>query len=434
LPGKEERHNIEDLGNGKYRIRWQFKDSTGKWRSRQRDIIAESEKDAKRVLDDINYELRHKTYIDRSRMTVGEQIEEWFGYHQYELGDKERSRYKESIRLHIIPEIGHILLSDFCKRDVQDFYAKKRTGGRKDGKAGGLSSGSLHRFHTIINQAMEDAVDKERIGKNPLRKIKSPKGAKPGEVINPLNEEQVPIFLKSAEKDRHYKLWFCFLGTGCRPEELLALNRMRLDLRNKTITISEVVVCINGRMVPKPITKTDKSRRTIKISDAVVEVFKAQLAEVDAWKQKVGPKLFKDIGLVFPSDTGSYLNPSNLASRHFKPILKAADVLPDIRIYDLRHTHATLLFRRCKDIKLVSERLGHSDVAITIRTYYHLLPGTEDEAVAMFDDVLTRKVLDKPGAEPKPERSSEDVCVNSCVTNNVIAFPTGGLLKQKTRK
>ena len=88
-------------------------------------------------------------------------------------------------------------------------------------------------------------------------------------------------------------------------EELLALKRPKLDLRSRTITISEVVVCVNGRMVPKPIPKTDKSRRTIKISDTVVAALKSQLEEVDAWKQKVGPKLFKDIGLVFPSETGA---------------------------------------------------------------------------------------------------------------------------------
>jgi hypothetical protein len=70
-------------------------------------------------------------------------------------------------------------------------------------------------------------------------------------------------------------------------------------------------------------------------------------------------------------------------------------------------------------------------VAITIRTYYHLLPRAEDEAVAMFDDVLTGKLLDP---EPQLEAPSEDACVNSCVTSNLITFPTGGLLKQKTRK
>ena len=184
---------------------------------------------------------------------------------------------------------------------------------------------------------MEDAVIKERIRENPVKKVKAPKGAQPGEEINPLNEEQVPVFLEQA-KNRHYALWLTFLGTGCRPEDLLGLKRSKLDLRSKTVTVSEVVVCDNGRMIPQPIPKTDKSRRTIKISNTVVDALKAHLEEVDAWKQKVGPKLFKDIGLVFPSETGGYLNPSNLARRHFKPILREAG-LPDIRPYDLSYPH-----------------------------------------------------------------------------------------------
>ena len=68
MPGKKE-DNIEDLGNGKFRIRWQFKDAKDKRRYRQRDIVAASKKEAKKILDDINYEINHQTYIDRSRMT-----------------------------------------------------------------------------------------------------------------------------------------------------------------------------------------------------------------------------------------------------------------------------------------------------------------------------------------------------------------------------
>jgi hypothetical protein len=80
--------------------------------------------------------------------------------------------------------------------------------------------------------------------------------------------------------------------------------------------------------------------------------------------------------------------------------------------------------------QLVSERLGHEDVALTAKTYHHVLSGVEDEAVAMFDDVLTGKLL---APEPQPEKPSEDACVNSRVTNNVIAFPTGALPKKKSR-
>ncbi|MGD0856687.1 MAG: site-specific integrase [Dehalococcoidia bacterium] len=428
MPGKKEQPKIEDLGNGKHRIRWQFKDAKGKWRYRQCDIPG-SFKDADKALTRIKYELQQNTYIDKSRMTVKEQIEEWFDFHQYEIEEKTRARYEENIRLHIIPGIGNIQLSKFCVKDIQDFYKEKLSGGRMDGKEGGLATGTLRKIHIILKLAMDDAVTKERIRANPVKKIKPPRGTKPGEEIHPLNEEQAHIFLEKAKGDLYYNYFVSMLGTGCRPEEMLALERSDVDFRNKTITVRKVAVSVKGKMCPKSIPKTKKSRRTIKIGDAVVEALKNQLDVQDAWKQKLGTKLYKDKGLVFSTQTGGYINPSNINSRHFKPILKAAG-LPNIRPYDMRHTHATLLYKLHKDIKLVSERLGHQDVAFTAKTYYHVLPGVEDEAVAMFDDVLTGKLL---APDPQPDKPAESACVNPCVTNNVIAFPTGALPKKKTR-
>jgi integrase len=428
LPGKHERPNIENLGNGKHRIRWQFKDKTGKWHYRQRDIPG-SDKDADRELTRIKYELYQNTYIDKSRMTVKEQVDEWFDFHQHEIEEKTSVRYAENIRLHIVPGVGAIQLSKFCVKDIQDFYKDKITGGRMDGKEGGLSTGTLRKIHVILKLAMDDAVNKERIRTNPVKKVRAPKGSKPGEEIHPLNEEQAYIFLEHARGDLYCNYFVAMLGSGCRPEEMLALERSYVDFRNKTITICKAIVSVKGRMVPKTVPKTSKSRRTIKIGDVVVEALRNQLEANDAWKQKVGPNLYKDNGLVFASQSGGYINVSNINSRHFKPILKKAG-LPDIRPYDLRHTHATLLYKLHKDIKLVSERLGHQDVAFTAKTYYHVLPGVEDEAVAMFDDVLTGKLL---APDPQPDKPAESACVNPCVTNNVIAFPTGALPKKKTR-
>jgi integrase len=428
LPGKREQPNIEDLGNGKHRIRWDFYDAKGKRRQRQCDIPG-SFRDADRELTRIKYELQQNMYIDKSRMTVKEQVEEWFDFHQHEVEEKTRVRYQECIRLHIIPGVGDIQLSKFCVKDIQDFYKEKLTGGRMDGKEGGLSTGSLRKIHVTLKLAMDDAVTKERIRVNPVKKVKAPRGTRPGEEIRPLNEEQVHVFLEHARGDLYYNYFVSMLGTGCRPEEMLALERSDFDLRNRTITIRRAVVSVRGKMVPKPIPKTRKSRRTIRISDTVVEALKNQLAAQDAWKQEAGPELYNDQGLVFATQTGGYINPSNINNRHLKRILKAAG-LPNIRQYDLRHSHATLLYKLYKDIKLVSERLGHNDVAFTANTYHHVLPMVEDEAVAMFDDVLTGKLI---AQEPRPDPPSENACDNPCVKNNLIAFPTSALPKKKSR-
>ena len=97
----------------------------------------------------------------------------------------------------------------------------------------------------------------------------------------------------------------------------------------------------------------------------------------------------------------------------------------------MRHTHATLLYKLHKDIKLVSEEAwGHEDVAFTAKTYHHVLPGVEDEAVALFDDVLTGRLV---APESQPDIPSGDACVNSRVINNVIVFPTAALPKRKSR-
>lgn len=81
------------------------------------------------------------------------------------------------------------------------------------------------------------------------------------------------------------------------------------------------------------------------------------------------------------------LNPSNLANRSFKPLLKRAG-LPDIRFHDLRHTCATLLLGKGVHPKLVQELLGHATIAITLDTYSHVLPGMGDQIANAMEDVL----------------------------------------------
>jgi len=88
---------------------------------------------------------------------------------------------------------------------------------------------------------------------------------------------------------------------------------------------------------------------------------------------------------------GTIINPSNLRNRSFKPLLKRAG-LPPIRFHDLRHTYATLLLSRNLNPKIVSERLGHANMAITLDTYSHLLPDMQESAVRAMEDALKQDV------------------------------------------
>ncbi len=98
--------------------------------------------------------------------------------------------------------------------------------------------------------------------------------------------------------------------------------------------------------------------------------------------------LYQDGGLVFTSAGGTLINPSNLRQRSFVPLLKRAR-LPQIRFHDLRHTCATLLLCRNVHPKYVQELLGHSNIAITLDTYSHVIPGMGDHAARAMEDALS---------------------------------------------
>lgn len=104
----------------------------------------------------------------------------------------------------------------------------------------------------------------------------------------------------------------------------------------------------------------------------------------------------KDLGLiediqaqlVFATDLGTPIRYGNLDKRHFRPTLKLADLPIDFRLYDLRHSCATLLLAAGLNVKVVSERLGHANIKMTLETYAHVLPGMQEEATNQMAQML----------------------------------------------
>ena len=134
-------------------------------------------------------------------------------------------------------------------------------------------------------------------------------------------------------------------------------------------------------------TKSGRGRRVRLTRQAVAALKdhrKRQLEE----RMRLGARLWQDQGLVFPNETGSLFNPSNLRNRSFKRLKVRSGVREDLRFHDLRHTCATLLLREGVNVKVVSEMLGHASIAITLNTYSHVLPDMQDSAVDAMEAAL----------------------------------------------
>ncbi len=87
------------------------------------------------------------------------------------------------------------------------------------------------------------------------------------------------------------------------------------------------------------------------------------------------------------TNSGLPLDATNISKKHFKPLLKSAG-LPAIRLYDLRHTAATLRLVNGEHPKVVQEMLGHASITLTMDTYSHVLPGMQEESAARLDALL----------------------------------------------
>ena len=131
--------------------------------------------------------------------------------------------------------------------------------------------------------------------------------------------------------------------------------------------------------------KTPQSRRSIPLPDTVINDLKEHKSDQDELK-KISNS-YKDFDLVFAGKDGEPLDYKSIYNKHFKRILISAN-LPNIRLYDLRHTCATLLLTAGVNPKIVSERLGHSSVSIMLDTYSHVLPDMQDMATGKIDKIL----------------------------------------------
>ena len=221
--------------------------------------------------------------------------------------------------------------------------------------------------------------------------MKLPRVSTPGDEIKPLNSEESAAFLEAAHGERLEALYALAVRCGLREGELLALRWEDADLEapkpallvRRTLTRGEA----GRRWMVGASTKSGKGRRvrlTRRAATALKDHRKRQLEE----RMRLAG-LWQDNGLVFPNETGSLFNPSNLRNRSFKRIKARAGVQEDLRFHDLRHTCATLLLSEGVNVNVLSEMRGHASITITRNTYFHVLPDMQDSAADAMEVALS---------------------------------------------
>jgi integrase len=256
-------------------------------------------------------------------------------------------------------------------------YAELLAYGRIE-REGGLSARTVRYCHTILRRALADAVRWNRLPRNVADSADPPtKNATTSTPMRTWTAEQLRAFLGSVRDDRLHTAYVLLASTGARRGEILGLRWRDVDLDAARISIRQTLVSVDYRaQFSEP--KTAKGRRNVALDPATVSALREH-----AERQALERAIFGDAGLdlVFSEPDGSPLHPHQF-SQAFKIRTKQAG-LPTIRLHDLRHTYATLALQAGVHPKVVSERLGHASVSITLDTYSHAIPAMEETAASL---------------------------------------------------
>ena len=327
---------------------------------------------------------------DTGGLTVATFMARWVEYKEHEgIKPNTVQTYRESVRLYIVPYLGKLKLEKLRPLDIEHMLSKMRKAGK--------SASRCAYTRLVLKMALQQGVRWQMLPRNVAEAVRPPKvERKDMQVWTP---QQVATFLDTAQAHRMYTAFYLALMTGMRRGELMGLKWEDIDFERARLTVRNNLVEVQGEGIPgkerggkatvtsrKAVLSTPKtknSRRTIVLSPGTVFKLKEHQARQEV-EQSQAAEAWQNEGFVFASEVGTHTNPDALSNLYGK-LLKEADV-PRIRFHDLRHTAASLMILRGIPPKTVSERLGHADVAFTLRTYTHLYDEQREEAAFDLSD------------------------------------------------
>lgn len=353
-----------------------YDELTGK-RIRVYKNVNGSKREAKSIMHRMIAEMEQGKLTQKSNKKVGEWMDEWLDNYLPNIEETTRRGYRNKIKCYIKPVLGDIyiksLRTEHIQRMVNDMIDRE------------FSPKSIRDAFNNINAAMKKAVKLRLIPYNPCEAVELPKLKKYRAEV--YSAEMIQELLDIATGTDMYLPIFLLVMVGLRRGELLALRWEDIDFKNNILKVRKNMV--NGEkgcIIKAP--KSESGIRDIYLGDDVMTVLKQARLDYmnDAFSYGVG---FQNLGFVIRQEDGSPYRPDSMTQKWERFV--EAHNLPKIRLHDLRHSNATALIQAGVNPRVVQQRLGHSDVNITLNTYTHVLPEMDMEAAAKLDSIILKR-------------------------------------------
>jgi integrase len=366
-------------GGWAFKVDTGFHPETGKRRQSLKQGFR-TKREAENALAEAQKTVIDGTVVANSNMRLDEFLDEWLvgqearlrpsSHHSYVMAGKRLKRH-----------LGKYKIQALTPLQIEKFYAELLDHGQRNGK--GLSPKTVKNTHVVLRKALADAERLGLVHRNAAAAARGPSVTRPE--MTTWSSDQLKAFSTVAQESRMRNAFTILASTGMRRGEALGLRWVDVDFDSSQLAIVQTVSTVDSKVVVgQP--KTSGSRRTVYVHDATIKALRQQRQLQAEERLAAGPAWDTDNDLVFRNVTGGPVNP-DWFSRHFDKLVEQADV-PRIRLHDLRHTNATLSLKAGVHPKVVSERLGHSSIAITLDLYSHVTPGISREAAATVESMM----------------------------------------------
>jgi integrase len=335
----------------------------------------DTQKEASEWLNEMRFQKRMGMSAKIARMSLRQFLEFWLENRKGEIKPSTYNGYERSIRLHIPEYYAKKRVIDIQPTDICDLLTELLDEG--------IGPRAYNITRTTLSKAFKDSVQWGGPLANPVNGMKAKKDERK-EMIS-FNAEEARRLIEATKDDALHMPIVISLKTGVRIGEVFAFIWSDVDFEKKTITVNRQIQRKKGEGLVFMPPKSKTSQRTIELDDGLLQ----QLAE---YKIKQFPELaengktieanrLKEIeaSLVCPSQAGTPLDPCNVGKR-FKKILQDLE-LPEGTWHTTRHSHATLLLETGVNPKVVSERLGHGSINVTLAIYAHVTTTMQEQAI-----------------------------------------------------
>lgn len=293
--------------------------------------------------------------------------------------------YESIVKMHLIPDLGKIKLTQLKPEHIQHYYSEKLKSNRLHGQ-GLISPGTVRHHHMAIHCALRMAVRWGLLSRNVADAVDAPRNQPPE--MHVMNEGDIHAALEAAKGTPYYVIFYLLIYSGMRRSELLALRWNDAELLMCQISVSRALHQLNDGSIIFRQPKTAKSRRTIALPPSAALLLKAYKEEMTVRRMLTGTPLRED-DLIFSDSDNKPMLPDHVTQAWRRLAKKVG--LKNIRLHDIRHTHASLLLKQGIHPKIVQERLRHSTISTTLDIYSSVAPGLQAAAAKGFDELLVSK-------------------------------------------